>query len=77
MKTINLELVHTALEKVGGSQFEQFANAAFADLIGLDFIPLGGHHDWGADALLCTVTYSKRPRVFFQFSVVQEYPGGF
>jgi hypothetical protein len=73
MKTVNLELVKTALEKVSGSQFEQFANAAFADLIGPDFIPLGGHHDWGADALLCTVTYSKRPHVFFQFSVEEDF----
>jgi len=73
MNTVNLELVKTALEKVSGSQFEQFANAAFADLIGPDFIPLGGHHDWGADALLCTVTYSKRPHVFFQFSVEEDF----
>jgi hypothetical protein len=43
MKTVNLELVKTALEKVSGTQFEHFANAAFAELIGPDFIPLGGY----------------------------------
>lgn len=72
MKTVNLDVIKTALEKVEGSQFEQFANAAFADLIGPDFVPLGGHHDWGADALLSTVTHSKRPHIFYQFSVEEN-----
>ena len=75
MKTVNLELIKTALEKVSGDHFEQFANAAFADLIGPDFIPLGGHHDWGADGLLSTVTSSKRPHVFYQFSVEEDFRG--
>jgi hypothetical protein len=73
MRIINLELIKAALEKVSGDQFEQFANAAFADLVGPDFIPLGGRKDWGADAVLCTTTHSKRPHVSYQFSIDEDF----
>ena len=73
MRIVNLELVKTAFEKIGGASFEQFANAAFVELNGPEFIPLGGHKDWGADALLSTVTHSKRPHVFFQFSIEEDF----
>lgn len=72
MKTVNLDLIAIALEKVDGTRFEKFANAAFAALIGPDFIPLGGTHDWGADALLSTVAQGK-PNSFYQFSIEENY----
>jgi hypothetical protein len=72
MKTVNLELINLALEKVDGNRFEQFANATFAALIGPEFIPLGGSKDWGADGLLSTVTYAK-PHVFYQFSIEENF----
>lgn len=74
MKTVNLELVGTAFEKVEGKQFEKFANAAFTELVGPEYVPLGGVHDWGADAVLSTVKESKRPHVFYQFSVTGDHP---
>jgi hypothetical protein len=72
MRTVNLELVKIALERVEGFAFEKFSNAAFAELLGPDFIPLGGHKDWGADAVLSTAGTCKRPNVFFQFSVEEN-----
>ena len=73
VKTVNLELVRTALDKVDGPPFEKFANAAFTELVGPEYIPLGGVRDWGADAVLSTVVVSKRPNVFYQFSVTQDH----
>ncbi len=73
MRTVNLEVIKTALDKVDGFAFEKFANAAFAELLGPEFIPLGGHQDWGADALLANVTLSKRASVFFQSSIQENH----
>lgn len=73
MKTINHELIRIALEKADGGQFEKFANAAFAELIGPDYVPLGGTRDWGADGLLSSVAESKRTGVFYQFSIVEDF----
>jgi hypothetical protein len=64
MQTVDLELVRTALEKVDGANFEKFANAAFAELTGPDYIPLGGVHDWGADGVLSTVQTTPKPNIF-------------
>lgn len=73
METVNLEIIRTAFEKADGFSFERFAAAAFSELIGPEFIPLGGVHDWGADGLLSSVRPSKRPTIFYQFSVEADY----
>src|SRR5439155_12967254 len=73
VKTVNLDLVRTAFEKVDGTLFEKFANAAFAELSGPQYVPLGGVKDWGADGVLSTVAVTKKPTVFYQFSVVEDH----
>jgi hypothetical protein len=60
MKTVNLELIRTAFEKVEGKQFEKFANAAFAELVGPEYIPLGGINDEGADGHIGIVSHHAR-----------------
>ena len=51
-EAIHPDHILIALEKVSGSDFEQFVNAFFPALIGVSFVPLGGMGDGGADALL-------------------------
>lgn len=73
MKTVNIELAKTALEKVDGISFEKFANAMFSELIGADYIPLGGTKDWGADGTLNSVAQSNRSTTFYQMSIQDNF----
>lgn len=50
MPTINHHLVEIALGRADPTSFEKFCQAFFAALTGTEFVPLGGHHDGGAEA---------------------------
>ena len=52
MQTVDYRLVEIALEHVAGSDFEKFFHAFYPALAGVQFVPLGGVHDGGADAFL-------------------------
>jgi hypothetical protein len=70
MSTINHHLVEIALERSDGASFEKFAQAFFAELSGVDFIPLGGLHDGGAEAFTEPGVFeTKRAGHFWQASI--------
>lgn len=50
MDTINIQLIQLALDRSKGTEFEYFFHAFYPALAGIEFIPLGGYHDGGADA---------------------------
>lgn len=65
------DLVEIALERIKGATFEDFANAYFPSLLGVDYSPLGGMHDGGADAFGGDVVHERvgRTGTFYQASV--------
>lgn len=52
MDTVDHQLVEIALQRADGPAFERFCQAFFAVLTGLEFVPLGGVQDGGADAFV-------------------------
>jgi hypothetical protein len=73
-KPINLELVNIALEKVAGTPFEKFVNAFYPSIAGEGFIPLGGHHDGGADAFQADISWEgSKSGTFYQASIEQDH----
>lgn len=50
MQVVNEQLVYIALERIQGSDFEEFFNSFYPALAGINFVPLGGLNDGGADA---------------------------
>jgi hypothetical protein len=50
MQTVNVKLAEISLEHTTASDFERFFHAFYPALAGIDFVPLGGIHDGGADA---------------------------
>lgn len=73
IETINHELVDIALSRVSGSDFEKFANAFLASVIGERFIPLGGVSDGGADASEESIYKAENSEDFFQASIQEKY----
>jgi hypothetical protein len=73
--SVNYELAKLALEKVQGNLFERFVNAYFPSLFGVNFIPMGGTHDGGADAFEDQGLWedSEKPTVFYQASIEQNH----
>ena len=71
---IPVELVEIALARAEGGDFEQFAQSFLSGLEGIDFVPLGGTADGGADGFrrleLCT---TSRPGIFYQFTVQENH----
>ena len=57
MQTVNTDLLELALAKVTGEDFERFVNAFLPALDGLEYVPLGGVHDGGADAFFDSRLY--------------------
>lgn len=73
MKVVNHQLAELALERASGTAFEQFAQAFFASLVGQSFVPLGGHHDGGADAFQHeSIFQSAHVNTFYQFSIEKQ-----
>ena len=51
-KGVNLEVAAVALDRADGRAFEKFAQALFVAILGVEFVPLGGTGDGGADAFV-------------------------
>ena len=76
MDTVNHKLVEIALEHVGGSDFERFFHAFYPAVAGIQFVPLGGVHDGGADAFLDDGVFearARKPGTFYQASVAENH----
>ena len=76
MKIIDLRLVDIALEQVSGSSFEHFFHAFYPALAGIEFVPLGGHHDGGADAFQENSLFEggeQRPGIFYQATTQEAH----
>ncbi|HVH74193.1 MAG TPA: hypothetical protein VM755_04690 [Stellaceae bacterium] len=63
-----------ALEYVEGSAFERFFHAFGPEMFGINFVPLGGPRDGGADAFEGQI-YEGRSTHFYQASVEKDYGG--
>ena len=68
MDTINHEHVRIALDKAEGSKFEGFFHAFCSAVFGIEFVPLGGTHDGGADAF-----HESAPGFFYQASTQKDF----
>lgn len=68
---IDPDLVDIALNRISGTQFEQFTNMFFPTLLGVEYSPLGGMHDGGADGYGGDIVHERvgRAGVFYQASV--------
>ena len=76
MQAINQNLVEIALERVGGADFERFFQAYYASLVGVEFVPLGGFHDGGADAFVGTGLFEGKEHrlgTFYQASIQEDH----
>lgn len=68
MNTINHEHVRIALDKVEGSTFERFFHVFCSVVFGIEFVPLGGIHDGGADAF-----HGNKSGFFYQASTQKDF----
>lgn len=72
--SINIESVKIALDRVRGNQFENFVNSYYPSLEGIEFTPLGGVSDGGADAVKTTGLWEqKNTGIFYQASVEKDH----
>jgi hypothetical protein len=70
---IHADLVDVALARVPGTAFERFVHVFYPELAGVNFVPLGGTKDGGADAALSGVFSDSDPSVFYQMSIQKDY----
>ena len=74
MAQVDPKLVEIALTRVESMDFEKFVNAFLPSLIGIDYVPLGGIHDGGADGFLDVPLYEgKNVDHFFQISIQENH----
>lgn len=74
MDPINVDLLVIALERINGRDFEDFAQAFFAGTEGNKFVPLGGIHDGGVDAVIQEISsQNTNANLYFQFSIQENY----
>ncbi|MDA5147121.1 hypothetical protein PEM37_37025 [Streptomyces sp. AD681] len=70
------DVIRIALDKAEGFPFERFAIAFYSSLVGIDFVPLGGIKDGGADARDGTLYEEKGgANTFYQASVEVDTEG--
>ena len=69
MATVNHHLVEIALGRTEPTSFEQFCQVFFGALTGTAFVPLGGHHDGGAEAFSEQDVFEEKAGHFWQASV--------
>lgn len=71
---IPVEILEIALARAGGDDFERFAQAFLSALEGVDFVPVGGMHDGGADGFRrLEICESGRPGIFHQFTEQENH----
>ncbi|MGO6970131.1 hypothetical protein [Rhizobium ruizarguesonis] len=76
MSLIDLKLATIALDHAKGSDFENFFHAFYPALAGINFVPLGGTHDRGADAFQddrVFETESGRVGTFYQATIQEDH----
>ncbi len=75
--TIDEKLIEIGLDKLDGDTFESFAQSVIAALRGIEFTPLGGMHDGGADGLMHAGVSQRtdKPHIFLQCSIEADYEG--
>ena len=72
LPAIDHSLVEIALTRVTGQDFEKFINAFLPAIIGVEYVPLGGAHDGGADAFEGMGLYEGTQRNTFYQASIQE-----
>ncbi len=73
LETIDHRLVDIALERVGGVDFENFVQSFFSAVMGINYVPLGGIHDGGADGLIADSLFEDKSQTrFLQASVTPD-----
>ena len=73
---VNIKLADIALDHVSGVDFERFFQAFYPALAGIDFVPLGGFHDGGADAFQGERLFegkAHRPGTFYQATTQEDF----
>ncbi|MDE3042417.1 MAG: hypothetical protein KGJ82_17850 [Nitrospirota bacterium] len=71
---IHSDLVEVALERTSGTSFEYFVNSFFPAIAGVNFVPLGGVHDGGADAFQTQSLWAdSRAEIFYQASIEKDH----
>jgi integrase-like protein len=71
---IHPDLVEVALDRATGTVFERFVNAFYPGLAGINFVPLGGIHDGGADAVQSQSLWAEtKPGIFYQASIQKDH----
>jgi len=73
MNIIDHRLAEIALEYVEGHSFERFVNAFYSALTGIEFVPLGGIRDGGADAVLERGMFEAAKQTYYQASTAENY----
>lgn len=74
MDTIDPRIAEIALSRVGGADFENFCQSFFASTLGSEYVPMGGHHDGGADGALDERIFGNdRMQKFLQASTSPEF----
>lgn len=72
MATVNHHLVEIALGRTDTASFEKFGQTFYAALRGSAFVPLGGHHDGGAEGFDETGVFEDSAGNFLQVSKEQS-----
>ncbi|MEM6275147.1 MAG: hypothetical protein AAF735_07895 [Myxococcota bacterium] len=67
--------VEVALDKTSGAAFELFAQVFMGQIVGTDFVPLGGIHDGGADGAIEAegIFEGQRAGVFMQATRQEDH----
>lgn len=73
MDTVDPRVIEIALSRVGGTDFENFAQGFFASTLGVDYLPMGGTHDGGADGAFDDRLYlAAGTQKFMQASITAD-----
>ena len=72
LPAIDHSLVEIALTRVTGLAFEKFVNAFLPAITGIDYVPLGGVHDGGADAFQDIGRIDAIPPATYYQASIQE-----
>lgn len=73
METVDTRVIEIALSRVSGHDFENFAQGFFASTLGVDYVPMGGSHDGGADGAFSNKTFEiAETQKFLQASVTAD-----
>lgn len=75
MLTVDHRLVEIALERANSTDFEKFVQAFYSAIFEKNYVPMGGHHDGGADGWFPEGLFgqgSEESEVFLQASITES-----